>query len=134
MLTVRLVTLLMATVLQTVPLQVLERGAAGGNTAVTSRLGQGGRAVGMAGPCPPQHPVTLAVSQLSLSPRQAGRAGKGGVGGTPPDWHLCTPKHSIQPTAPRRLLLPLGGTPCGYPQTAMGLTDTQSEAGFEIQF
>lgn len=48
-LAVRLVALLMAAVLQTVPLQVLERGAAGGDTAMTYWVGQGG----------PRHPMAM---------------------------------------------------------------------------
>lgn len=48
-LAVRLVALLMAAVLQTVPLQVLERGAAGGDRAMSYWVGQGG----------PRHPAAL---------------------------------------------------------------------------
>lgn len=56
-LAVRLVALLVPAVLQTVPLQVLERGAAGGDTAVTYWLGTRG-------------PPAARPDPLSLAPRR----------------------------------------------------------------
>lgn len=103
MLAVRLVTLLMATVLQTVPLQVLERGAAG-----ETQLSLPGW--DKVAPDSPKQTCGDGRILPSTAPSDTAQQGEMGLGvwGEPPNWHLCTPKHSIQPAAPHRLLPPLG--------------------------
>lgn len=96
-LAVRLVALLVAAVLQTVPLQVLERGAAGGDRAVIYRVGTK----------PPRHPTALQGDlqgregpppspapgrRVGTSPpaRRAGKRGWGGGGGASSAQHPKT--------------------------------------------
>lgn len=134
-LAVRLVALLVAAVLQTVPLQVLERGAAGGDRAVIYRVGTK----------PPRHPTALQGDlqgregpppspapgrRVGTSPpaRRAGKRGWGGGG-------VCILCSAPQNTASS--LHRLAGCCCPWVrceaegQAAVGILEAESEAGLE---